>query len=395
VRGARHSSVTYPSEVMDSFVSSGTGDEKLFAAAVASLGAGPGLLRRIFSGFSPTEAWQAIRRGEHPADPEGVLRPKATNALLESVHKACERVGASVVVLGSRRYPKALEDDREAPAVLFALGDPRFCDGLPRVAIVGTRSATPYGLGVAKELGRDLARAGVVVISGMASGVDSAAHGGALEGEGLTTLAVVGTTLDGQVSRHQQFLRSEIAERGAVISELAPGSHGAPTWWFAVRNRVIAALAHVVVVVECHVRGGALHTVKYAKQRVIPVGAVPGSVRSPASVGTNALLVDGATAVRDARDVLSVLEQALGADPTIPAPRWSSGPSASVKGSPPDPPSSEAARVLDALDHDPAPFDSIVIRSALSVGEVALALEQLAEAHLAESDGGWWSKNRR
>jgi DNA processing protein len=380
---------------MDSFVRSGMDDEELFAAAVASLGAGPGRLRRLLSGFSPTEAWEAIGRGEHPADSEGVFRPKATNALLESVHKACERVGASVVVLGCPQYPKALEDDREAPGVLFALGDARFCDALPRVAIVGTRSATPYGLGMAKELGRDLARAGVVVISGMASGVDSAAHSGALEVDGLNTLAVVGTTLDGHVSRDQQFLRLQIAERGAVVSELAPGSCGAPTWWFAVRNRVIAALAHVVVVVECHARGGAMHTVRYANQRAVPVSAVPGSVRSPASAGTNALLVDGATAVRDARDVLSFLERALDADTTIPVPRWSSTPSNSSKESPLDPPSPEAARVFDALDHDPAPFDSIVIRSALSVGEVALALEQLAEARLAQSDGGWWSKNRR
>jgi DNA processing protein len=370
-------------------------DEELFAGGLAALGAGPGRLRRLFSGFSAAEAWQAVSRGDHPADPEHFLRPKATGALLESVRQACERVGATVVVLGGPAYPRALADDREAPAVLFALGDARSCDGLPRVAIVGTRSATPYGLGVATELGRDLTSAGVVVVSGMASGIDSAAHSGALTADGPNTVAVLGTALDGHVARPLQLLRLRIAERGAVISELAPGTRGAPTWWFAVRNRVIAALANLVVVVECHLRGGAMHTVRYANQRRVPVAAVPGSVRSPASSGTNALLVDGATPVRDARDVLSALELALGADSTLGSPRVSPTQEDALRTSSGHPPSPDAARVLDALDHDPAPLDSIVIRSGLSVGEVALALERLADARLAESDGGWWSKNRR
>jgi DNA processing protein len=229
----------------------------------------------------------------------------------------------------------------------------------------------------------------------MATGIDSAAHTGALEADGPNTVAVVGNAPDAHVPRPQYLLRLEIARRGAVISELAPGSRGAPTWWFALRNRVIAALAHVVVVVECHARGGAMYTVRYAKERSVPVAAVPGSVRSPASVGTNALLVDGATPVRDAKDVLSALELALDSDTTVAPPMRSPTAGKPRQVTHIDPPSPEARAVLAALDHDPAPLDSVVIRSGLSVGEVALALEQLADARLAESDGGWWSKNRR
>jgi DNA processing protein len=290
-----------------------------------------------------------------------------------------------------------LVSDHEAPAVLFAIGDPTVCDGVPRVSVVGTRSATPYGLGIASELGRGLADAGVVVVSGLARGIDTAAHSGALAAQGAPVFGVLGTAPDALLPRSQATLLRAVAERGVVVSELPPGSLGAPAWWFVVRNRVMAALAHVVVVVvECHVRGGALHTVKAASERGIAVTAVPGSVRSAASAGTNALLVDGASPIRDVDDVITTLELAIAGRPEISRPHPRRTSSRSHQSSEPSrAPNPVAARVLRALDHDPAHLDTVVRRCGLSLGEVALALEQLAVSGLAASEGGWWSRPRR
>ncbi|MGD0321908.1 MAG: DNA-processing protein DprA [Acidimicrobiales bacterium] len=371
-------------------------DDERHAAGLACLGAGPRRLRRFLDGFAPTEAWEALACGRHPADPESTYRDKVRSELLDEVTAACERSRASVIVLGHSRYPAGLAQDHEAPAVLFAIGDPRICDHLPRVSVVGTRSATPYGLGVASELGRGLAEAGVVVVSGLAKGIDAAAHGGALSVRGVPALGVLGTAPDAPRSRWQATLVDGVAGSGAVVSELPPGSRGAPAWWFVVRNRVMAALSHVVVVVECHARGGALHTVKAATERGILVTAVPGSVRSAASVGTNALLVDGASPVRDVDDVIATLELAIAGQSDISRPRRRPvSPKDHPAGRSSGAPNPVAATVLRALDHDPAPLDTVVRRCGLSLGEVALALEQLAASSLAASEGGWWSRPRR
>ncbi|MGH9030065.1 MAG: DNA-processing protein DprA [Acidimicrobiales bacterium] len=373
-----------------------TEDERS-ALGLASLGAGPRRIRRFLDGFSPTAAWEALAEGVHPADLDHAYRDKATPALIDSAAVSCERAGGSVLVLGLEGYPEALAEDPDAPAILFAWGEPSTSDCLARVAVVGTRSATPYGLGVASELGRGLADTGVTVVSGLAKGVDSAAHAGSLGSEHGAPLAVLGTALDGRLAPAQHALRRQVAERGAVVSEIPPGSEGAPAWWFAIRNRVMAALAHVVVVVECHLNGGALHTVRYALQRGVPVAAVPGSVRSVASSGTNSLLVDGASPVRDTDDVLSILELAIAGKPGV---TLSPTRSSRAQGAPPRRRgalelSSTQSQALAALDHDPAPLDAIVLRSGLSIGEAALALEQLSGLGIAESEAGWWSRPRR
>jgi DNA processing protein len=372
-----------------------TEDER-YAAGLASLGAGPRRLRRFLDGFAPPEAWEALARGRHPADPQSRYRDKVRRDLLDKAAAACERSRTSVNVFGRARYPAGLAQDHEAPAVLFAVGDPMICDSFPRVSVVGTRSATPYGLGVASEFGSGLAEAGVVVVSGLARGIDAAAHTGALAVRGAPVLGVLGTAPDAPRPRWQATLLGDIARRGTVVSELPPGSSGAPAWWFVVRNRVMAAFSHVVVVVECHARGGALHTVKAATERSVAVTAVPGSVRSAASIGTNGLLVDGASPVRDVDDVIAVLELAIAGQSGISRPRR---PPTSCKSHPAGrrnrAPNPIAATVLRALDYDPAPLDTVVRRCGLSLGEVALALEQLAGSSLAASEGGWWSRPRR
>jgi len=372
-----------------------TEDER-YAAGLASLGAGPRRLRRFLDGFEPPEAWEALVRGCHPADPESAYRDKARSELLDEVTAACERSRASVIVLGRARYPAGLAQDHEAPAVLFAVGDPTICDGFPRVNVVGTRSATPYGLGVASELGSRLAEAGVVVVSGLARGIDAAAHSGALVVRGAPVLGVLGTAPDAPRPRSQATLVGGVAQRGVVVSELPPGSRGAPAWWFVVRNRVMAALSHVVVVVESHAHGGALHTVKAAAERGVPVTVVPGSVRSAASAGTNALLVDGASPVRDVDDVIAALELAIAGRSDISRPRrLLESPKGHPSARPSQAPNPIAAAVLRTLDHDPASLDTVVRRCGLSLGEVTLALEQLAASSLAASEGGWWSRPRR
>jgi DNA processing protein len=148
-----------------------------------------------------------------------------------------------------------------------------------------------------------------------------------------------------------------------------------------------------VVVVECHQKGGTLHVVKAAADRGVALAAVPGSVRSSASAGCNALLVDGAAPVRDVQDVLAAVELAIAGRPGIVPPRVApAGPSA--REAPATAPSPAAARTLRALDHDPASLDTVVRRCALPLAEVAEALEQLAATGLASGAGGWWHRNR-
>lgn len=370
-------------------------DDQRYGAALASLGASPGRLRKFLDGYAPADAWDAIGRGRHRGDPDGRYRRKAIARTLDTVAAACARSGASVMVLGRPGYPPALAGDHQAPAVLFAMGDASVLEGRPRVAVVGTRSATPYGLGLGAEFGRGLANAGVVVVSGVALGVDSAAHSGALRVDGgAPSVGILGASLDAATTRAQEILRDTIAVRGAVLSEIPPGVTSA-RWWFAVRNRVMAALAHVVVVVECHHQGGSLHTVAAALARGVTVAAVPGSVRSPASAGTNRLLVEGAVPVRDVDDVLTAVELAVTARPDIAPP--CRPPAAEAR-----PASSRRAprlgpgpsRVWRALAHDPVPLETLVRRSGLVLGEVSLALENLAERGWAVGDQGWWSRSR-
>jgi DNA processing protein len=237
------------------------------------------------------------------------------------------------------------------------------------------------------------------VVSGLAPGIDSAAHAGALAAVGGgPPVAVVGPAPDAAVHRADVQLQRAIADRGVVLSERAPGSAGAPPWCFVVRNRVMAALGHVVVVVECHRQGGTLHIVKAAVDRGVALAAVPGSVRSSASAGCNALLVDGATPVRDVQDVLAAVELAIAGRPGIVPPR-AAALSSSAREAPTVIPSTgiqspEAQRILQALDQNPASLDTVVRRCGLPLAPVAEALEQLAAAGVASGDGGWWYRSR-
>ncbi len=278
----------------------------MYAAALAGLPRmNPRRLVKVLDGFGPLMAWRAVEAGAHPADPGRRFASAARRTDVHQVGERLKHLGVHTLLPDGRGYPSALVGDPGAPAVLFALGDPMVLECGPRVAIVGTRSATHYGRRVASELAGVLAAEGIAVVSGLASGIDAAAHAGALratEADVAPAIAVVGTGLDVVYPSSSRELWDEMATRGVVFSEAPLGTQPHPGV-FPARNRIIAALADVVVVVESHARGGALYTAEAAARRSIPVCAVPGSVHSRASAGSNALLVDGCIPVRDADDV--------------------------------------------------------------------------------------------
>ncbi|MCW3000894.1 MAG: dprA [Conexibacter sp.] len=242
-------------------------------------------------------------------------------SLVDLLATATEGRLEAVCAHGSE-YPSRLRDDRAAPAALFVRGGEGGVDGgrarltrllgggvgepPPAVSIVGTRRASPEGLEVARTLGRGLAAAGVTVVSGMALGVDSAAHAGALEAGG-PTVAVLAGGADLPYPRSKARLYDAIrAAGGAAVSEMPP-QFRAFKWNFPARNRIIAALAPATIVVEAAERSGSLITAELALELGRDVGAVPGPVVSWRSRGTNALLRDGATLIRDARDALDLV----------------------------------------------------------------------------------------
>jgi DNA processing protein len=198
-----------------------------------------------------------------------------------------------------------LNDLDEPPAALHGIGDPELVRGIGRdtaVTIVGSRHPSSYGLEVAEELGHLLAAAGLVVVSGMALGIDAAAHRGALEASGAT-VAVLGSGPDVVYPRSEGRLYERIASTGAVVSEMPPGTVPG-RGCFPRRNRIMAALGTMTVVVEAAQPSGSLITAEQAAKLGREVGAVPGRVTSRVARGTNALLAEGAAVIRDAQDVL-------------------------------------------------------------------------------------------
>jgi DNA processing protein len=204
-------------------------------------------------------------------------------------------------------YPEGLRDAADAPWALIGRGDPRLIDGLEpfgAVTVVGSRRATSYGREVARELGRELVAAGMIVVSGLAFGIDACAHRGAVEAG--RTIAVLGCGPDTAYPAAHRSLWRQICQQGLVLSELPPGA--APwRWTFPARNRIMAALAGMTVVVEAATRSGSLITADLAADLGRDLGAVPGPVTSRASAGPNNLLAGGACLVRDAQDVLDAM----------------------------------------------------------------------------------------
>jgi DNA processing protein len=279
-------------------------------------------------------------------------------------------------------FPALLRASAEAPDTLWVRGALRVEDTLA-VAIVGSRRATPYGIGMAEAIASGLARRGVTVISGLARGIDSAAHRGALRGGGRT-LAVLGCGVDVVYPPEHRRLGEEIVGAGALLSQFAPGTPPLPHH-FPVRNRVIAGLALGVVVVEAAEKSGALVTAGAAGDLGREVMGVPGRATSPESRGVHELLRDGAALVESADDVLAALPRAW-RDCLVPPERaGATGERARRRGLGAD---GETTRVLEIIGAEAASIDEIIARSRLDPGRAAALLMRLElEGHVRPLDG--------
>jgi DNA processing protein len=267
---------------------------------------------------------------------------------------------------GRSGYPPLLAQLYDPPAALYVRGDVGIL-GEAAVAIVGARSCSPYGSQVARSIARELAGAGLVVVSGLARGIDGEAHRGTLDAGGRT-IAVLGCGIDRDYPRSHAELALRIREQGAVVSEYAPGVEPAP-WRFPARNRIIAGLCVATIVVEARERSGALITADFALELGREVFAVPGEITSALSAGTNDLLRQGAAPLLAVVDVLA----ALGLEP---APRRAGAVSET------------AALVLAEVTDIARDVDGLVRATGRSTGEISAALVELELAGLVTAAEG-------
>jgi DNA processing protein len=288
--------------------------------------------------------------------------------------------GTRVMLASDADFP-ITDELPQRPALLFVEGERPCVFEAPRVAIVGTRAATPHGLADARHLGAFLAANGVTVVSGMAIGIDGEAHLGALSvseagGGPAGPVGVLATGLDIVYPRRHQSLFERVRRSGVLVSECAFGTRPEPGR-FPVRNRIIAALGDVVVVVEATLKGGSRITAERALDYGRPVFAMPGSRRNPAAAGCNALIADGAQPLLDPSDILLALGMTQGVRRgwSTPTPKRSM--------------TSAAALVHRALSGEPAHPDELAVRTGLPPEELAVAVEELVDARLAERSRGF------
>jgi DNA processing protein len=288
----------------------------------------------------------------------------------DEYRRELERRGLRFLARSDPQFPPLLGAIHDPPPGLFLHGgaDAELLSR-PAVAIVGARACSAYGVGVARLLGRELASAGLMVVSGLARGVDGEAHRGALEaGEEGRTVAVLGCGIDRVYPAAHARLRTEIAERGLVASEYAPGVPPAP-WRFPARNRIVAGLAAATIVVEAREGSGALITADFALEEGREVLAVPGEITSALAAGSNGLLRLGATPLTRADDVLELFGLQA---PEPEAPEL--GPAAQA--------------VLERVQDEPSGADAIGRVTGLDAGEVAAALAELELAGLVAESAG-------
>lgn len=266
--------------------------------------------------------------------------------------------GPRVIVRGQPDYPAALEDLPDPPRKLWALGRTQLAHVTPIVAIVGTRNSTPYGERMTREIARALARAGACIVSGMARGIDATAHRAALE-EGGSTVAVLGTGIDVVYPVGHRTLHEVIGRRGLVLAERPPGTRAFPGC-FPRRNRIIAALAKVTIVVEAPVKSGALNTALQAEALGRTLGAVPGPIDVEQAQGSNGLLRDGgAVMISDIADALAL----VGLTPPVRVPRSLDDP--------------DAAAVWAALADGALDSDALCAKSRLPAQRCMAAVTEL------------------
>ena len=293
--------------------------------------------------------------------------------------------------------PAPLREMEEAPLALFVEGDPSHL-AQPLVAVVGSRSPTPSGRALATEFSTAFVRTGLAVLSGLAAGIDGAAHEAALRAGG-TTVAIVGNGLDEVYPPHHRDLQAAIAGQGAVVSEYAPGTPSRPAH-FPARNRLVAVLGLATLVVEAAQRSGALITARLAAEAGREVCAIPGSVRNPRAQGCHRLIREGAALVETPEEVFALLAPALGrAFPELAA----DGLQKPVRG-PTErgrqqrlPPSlagnADYQCLWKVLDHDPTPMDSLITRSGLTAVQLSSMLLAMELAGIVVCEHGRYCRN--
>ncbi|MDP6761151.1 MAG: DNA-processing protein DprA [Acidimicrobiales bacterium] len=350
---------------------------------------GPRRLGALLDGRSPSEAWTAVRSGRPLPEVADVVGGRVGALFAEwakaagdidpaVVWAATRAAGVEVVTLGDAAYPRCLLADPEPAPVLFALGRLDAVAVPSRVAIVGTRRCTRYGRDVATELGGALAEAGVAVVSGLALGIDGAAHTGALAAGGAPPIGVVATGLDIVYPAANRRLWNRVAEAGVLFTE-APLGTGPRGWRFPSRNRIIAGFADVVVVVESHASGGSLYTVEAALDRNRPVLAVPGPIHSPASRGTNHLLAEGCVPLCGIDDVLTALGL-VGSAPLQDDRRTT--------------PDGSDLGVLDAAGWSPTTLDALARRVDLAPVDLASSVARLVRTGWFDEERGFYQRVR-
>ena len=346
-----------------------------YAAALTQVpGCGTTTAFRLLVLHEPHEAYE---RAVAEAASQGVrVKGDAVGAMRER----CEELGIGVAWVRGPGFPLVIAASPGPCGVFFFRGDLECLAGR-RVGIVGTRTPTPSGVYTAREIGEGLSRAGVHVVSGLAKGIDGAAHDGVRAALETSTapgraIAVVGSGLDVVYPRTNAALWEWVAHHGLLISEHPPGAAAEPHH-FPRRNRLIAALSEVVVVVESRESGGSMSTVRQAIERQRDVLAVPGSPRVVSAAGTNLLIQQGCGAVTCAADILSVLAldhrhiDAVSRDErTAPDPR--------------------DVVVLEACSHGPVTLDQLMIATGRTLADLALALGRLEATGWVVEEAGWW-----
>jgi DNA processing protein len=306
---------------------------------------------------------------------EAIAAIKSAEMHEKAVHEIeeLERLGGEALTLADERYPILLRETYDPPIVIYVLGNLRAAFSQPAVAIVGSRRCSTYGRNVAEKLSRELAERGVTIVSGLARGIDSAAHRGALDGRGLTA-GVMGTGLDAVYPKENRKLAERIVDKGVLITEF-PLATPPVSQNFPFRNRVISGVSLGVMVVEGAERSGSLITARLAYEQGRDVFAVPGNITSAKSFGPNYLIKDGAKLVHTWRDVIEELPADMKAA-ILSAER---GESCSKQIVLDEVALSESERrVLKMLGTDDAlHIDQLISKSGLSLGELMSALLQL------------------
>ncbi len=327
------------------------------------------LLRAFGSPATACEASGSAVSAVAGAAVAGRLAQGASADLVDRTLAWLQSPGHHLLALGDAEYPPCLLQIADPPTILFALGDIRLLSR-PSLAVVGSRNATRQGELDAREFARSLSDAGFTIASGLALGIDAAAHRGGLAGA-CSSVAVVATGLDRVYPAANRELAHELAGRGAVVSEFPLGTPPAADH-FPRRNRIISGLSRGVLVVEAAIHSGSLTTARLALDQGREVFAIPGSIHAPLSKGCHWLLKQGAKLVESAEDLLVELGRAPEGTAALP-------PSPSPAGEP----------LLDALAHAPASVDALALRTGLSAGSLAADLTRLElEGRVERLPGG-------